>query len=70
MPSISMPFSASQPLRTSKSAMARSTLRQNPGETFLAAYRRLGKRPFQDALYGRPVSSAKQPLEAVEAPHV
>ena len=28
-------------------------LRTNAGETFLAAYRRLGKAPFRDALYGR-----------------
>ncbi len=27
-------------------------LRQDPGETFLAAYRRLGVAPFKDALYG------------------
>ncbi|TCT06444.1 sulfite reductase (NADPH) hemoprotein beta-component [Tepidamorphus gemmatus] len=28
-------------------------LRETPQESFLAAYRRLGKKPFQEALYGR-----------------
>jgi sulfite reductase (NADPH) hemoprotein beta-component len=27
-------------------------VREGPGENFLAAYRRLGKEPFKEALYG------------------
>lgn len=45
-------------------------MRLTPEETFLATYRRLGKRPFYDALYGQKPASSQRNAKALERPNV
>ncbi|MFV0367945.1 MAG: nitrite/sulfite reductase, partial [Hyphomicrobiaceae bacterium] len=42
-------------------------MRLTPEETFLATYRRLGKRPFYDALYGQKPASSQRIARACSA---